>query len=192
MGLSQTDATRHLNVSRKFVQTLELVLKRKFNYKIVLRRPRVINPSDDASFSPNKEYLYFQFFNHSTETGRRISSTTVRRHLHNLGIYALYHFCVFFSSDHRDFHDYVGPESKSLGPENSGAQNLYRYRPFLSCSRRLNHWLENTSGLKGPYSGAIGDDFMLIDDNARSFHAIHNLVNKYLENQNLERMDWSS
>ncbi|GBN07155.1 hypothetical protein AVEN_149613-1 [Araneus ventricosus] len=40
-----------------------------------------------------------------------------------------------------------------------------------------------------PYAGAIGNDFILIDDNARPHRAV--VVEDYLEGHGLERMEWS-
>ena len=39
-----------------------------------------------------------------------------------------------------------------------------------------------------PYAGAIGESFVLQDDNARPHRGI--IVNEYLENQGITRMDW--
>lgn len=39
-----------------------------------------------------------------------------------------------------------------------------------------------------PFAGAIGDDFILMDDNARPHRS--RLVNQYLEQETIERMDW--
>jgi transposase len=38
------------------------------------------------------------------------------------------------------------------------------------------------------YAGAIGDDFILMDDNARPHRA--RIVNEYLQQETIERMDW--
>jgi hypothetical protein len=38
------------------------------------------------------------------------------------------------------------------------------------------------------YVGAIGDDFILMDDNARPHRA--RIVNEYLQQESIERMDW--
>ena len=39
-----------------------------------------------------------------------------------------------------------------------------------------------------PYAGAVGEDFVLMDDNARP-HRAH-VVTEYLEREGIERMDW--
>ncbi|GBM76809.1 Transposable element Tcb2 transposase [Araneus ventricosus] len=39
-----------------------------------------------------------------------------------------------------------------------------------------------------PYAGAIGNDFILMDDNARPHRAV--VVEDYLEGHGLERMEW--
>ena len=39
-----------------------------------------------------------------------------------------------------------------------------------------------------PYPGAIGPNFILMDDNARPHRA--RVVNEYLQNETIERMDW--
>ncbi len=41
-----------------------------------------------------------------------------------------------------------------------------------------------------PYAGAIGDDFVLMDDNARPHRA--RVVEDYLQTETIERMDWPS
>ena len=41
-----------------------------------------------------------------------------------------------------------------------------------------------------PYAGAISDDFILMDDNARPHRA--RVVTDYLEMETIERMDWPS
>ena len=38
------------------------------------------------------------------------------------------------------------------------------------------------------YAGAIGDDFILMDDNARPHRA--RIGNEYLQRETIERMDW--
>ena len=39
-----------------------------------------------------------------------------------------------------------------------------------------------------PYAGAIGTDFLLMDDNARPHRA--RVVDQYLNTETIERMDW--
>jgi hypothetical protein len=39
-----------------------------------------------------------------------------------------------------------------------------------------------------PYPGANGDDFILMDDNARPHRA--RTVNEYIQQETIERMDW--
>ncbi|GFW25153.1 uncharacterized protein TNCV_2262111 [Trichonephila clavipes] len=41
-----------------------------------------------------------------------------------------------------------------------------------------------------PYAAAIGNDFILMDDNARPHRA--RIVEEYLEDHGLERMEWSA
>ena len=41
-----------------------------------------------------------------------------------------------------------------------------------------------------PHAATIGNDFILMDDNARPHRAL--LVEDHLESQNLERMEWSA
>ena len=41
-----------------------------------------------------------------------------------------------------------------------------------------------------PYPGAVGDGFILMDDNARPHRA--RVVTDYLENETIERMEWQS
>lgn len=39
-----------------------------------------------------------------------------------------------------------------------------------------------------PYAGAVGDDFILMDDNAPPYRS--RLVNDYLDHEGIVRMDW--
>ena len=41
-----------------------------------------------------------------------------------------------------------------------------------------------------PFAGAVGDNFVLMDDNARPHRA--RVVNDYLEDEGIERLDWPS
>ena len=41
-----------------------------------------------------------------------------------------------------------------------------------------------------PFAGAVGDNFVLMDDNALLHRA--RVVNDYLEDEGIERLDWPS
>ena len=58
----------------------------------------------------------------------------------------------------------------------NGALNGLRYRDEI-----LNVFVR-------PYAGAIGPDFIFMDDNARPHRAC--VVNEYLQNETIERMEW--
>ncbi|GBM36057.1 Transposable element Tcb2 transposase [Araneus ventricosus] len=94
MGLSQADADRRLNVSRSVVQRLwdqyqseDSVSRRHFS-----GRPRVTTPAEDRfpalSARRRRSTTVPQLVaDHFVASGRRISAATVRRRLHNAGLY---------------------------------------------------------------------------------------------------------
>ncbi|GBN39223.1 hypothetical protein AVEN_1272-1 [Araneus ventricosus] len=95
MGLSQADAARRLNVSRSMVQRLwdqyqsvDFVSRRH-----VSSQPRVTTPAEDRflalSARRRRSTIEPQLVaDHFVASGGRISATTVRRRLHNAGLYA--------------------------------------------------------------------------------------------------------
>ena len=67
-----------------------------------------------------------------------------------------------------------------------GSTDLYVIRNgSLTCIRYRDEILAPIVRL---YAGAIGDDFILMDDNATPHRA--RIVNEYLQQESIERMDW--
>ncbi|GFY36452.1 transposable element Tcb2 transposase [Trichonephila clavipes] len=143
-------------------------------------------------------------------SGRRISATTVRNRLHNAGLYARRQLCAFPSTDDSEGTAYAGQENMFLGRSNNGLLCCSQTSPDLQWRRWWNPGLGGISlgghtdlhvfhggtvtGLRyrdeilDPYAAAIGNDFILMDDNARPYRA--RIVEEYLEDHGLERMEW--
>ncbi|GBN88670.1 hypothetical protein AVEN_42342-1 [Araneus ventricosus] len=95
MGLSQADAARRLNVSLSVVQRLwdQYQSEDSVSRRHVSGRPRVTTPVEDHFLSLSarrrRSSIVPQLVtDHCVASGRRISATTVRRHLYNAGLYA--------------------------------------------------------------------------------------------------------
>ncbi|GFW89722.1 HTH_Tnp_Tc3_2 domain-containing protein [Trichonephila clavipes] len=95
MGLSQADAARRLNVSRSVVQRLwdQYQSEDFVSRRPVPGRPRATTPAEDRflalSAQRRRTTTVPQLVaDHFQASGRRISATTVRNHLHNAGLYA--------------------------------------------------------------------------------------------------------
>ncbi|GBL79672.1 hypothetical protein AVEN_18214-1 [Araneus ventricosus] len=93
--LSQADAARRLNVSRSVVQRLWDHYQSEYSVsrRHVSGRPRVTRPSKDrflalSARSRRRTTLPQLVEDHFVASERRISATTVRRYLHNAGLYA--------------------------------------------------------------------------------------------------------
>ncbi|GBN05269.1 Transposable element Tcb2 transposase, partial [Araneus ventricosus] len=179
---------------------------------------------------------------HFVASGRRISATTVRKRLHNAGLYARRPVvCVPLNGRQRRAHLYCARERVSWARQQRASVFFTDESRFTldSDSRRLLIWREQRTryhqsntierhsyrgggimvwagiSLGGytylhvfhggtltgvryrdeildpyvcPYAGAIGNDFILMDDNARPRRAL--VVEDYLEGHGLERMEW--
>ncbi|GFV61022.1 transposable element Tcb2 transposase [Trichonephila clavipes] len=193
MGFSQADAARRLNVSRSVVQRLWDQYQSEDS---VSRRSLVAD--------------------HFQASGRRISATTVRNRLHNAGLYARRPVvCVPLNGRQRRnrlcwAREHVSwtqqqwasvlftDESRFTMESDSGRLLIWR-------EQRTRYYQSNTverhrtvTGLRYrdetldpyvcPYAAAIGNDFILMDDNARPHRA--RIVEEYLEDHGLERMEW--
>ncbi|GFW96514.1 HTH_Tnp_Tc3_2 domain-containing protein [Trichonephila clavipes] len=95
MVLSHTDAARRLNVSRSVVHLLwnQYQTEVSVSRRHVPGRPRATTPAGDRfitlSARRRRRISVPQLVaDHSVASGRRISATTVRRRLHNSGLYA--------------------------------------------------------------------------------------------------------
>ncbi|GBM11187.1 hypothetical protein AVEN_133920-1 [Araneus ventricosus] len=95
MGLSQAGAARRLNVSCSVVQRLwDQYIFEDLSRRHVSGRPRVTTPAEDRflalSARRNRSTSVPQLVAvHFVASWRRISATTVRRRLHNAGLYTI-------------------------------------------------------------------------------------------------------
>ncbi|GFS99623.1 transposable element Tcb2 transposase [Trichonephila clavipes] len=175
MGLSQADAARRLNVSRSVVQRLwdQYQSEDSVSRRPVPGRPRATTPAEDRflalSARRRRTTTVLQLVaDHFQASGRRISATTVRNRLHNAGFYRGGGILVWAGislGGHTDLHVFHGGTVIGL-----------RYRDEI-----LDPYVR-------PYAAAIGNDFILMDDNARPHRA--RIVEEYLEDHGLERMEW--
>ncbi|GFT79431.1 transposable element Tcb2 transposase [Trichonephila clavipes] len=201
MGLSQADVARRLNVSRSVVQRLwdQYQSEDSVSRRPVPGRPRATTPAEDRflalSARRRRTTTVPQLVaDHFQASGRRISATTVRNRLHNAGLYARRPVvCVPLNGRQRRnrlcwAREHVSwtqqqwasvlftDESRFTMESDSGRLLIWRYRDEI-----LDPYVR-------PYAAAIGNDFILMDDNARPHRA--GIVEEYLEDHGLERMEW--
>ncbi|GFW02572.1 transposable element Tcb2 transposase [Trichonephila clavipes] len=140
-------------------------------------------------------------------TGTTVSTQTVRNRLHGVGLYARRPMvCVRLTSRHRCYRrewatEHVNwrrnvpffDESRfSVHPDNrrifiwGDRGNLYIIRDGPLTARRYRD--EILRPIVVPYAAAIGDDFILMDDNCRPHRA--NLVEDFLFEEGIVRMEW--
>ncbi|GFU85260.1 transposable element Tcb1 transposase [Trichonephila clavipes] len=144
-------------------------------------------------------------------TGTTVSTQTVRNRLHGVGLYARRPMvCVRLTSRHRrDRREWAtehvnwrrnewsnvlfSDESRfSVHPNNRrifiwrDRGNLYIIRNGPLTARRYRE--EILRPIVVPYAAAIGDDFILMDDNCRPHRA--NLVEDFLHEKGIVRMEW--
>ncbi|GFU01844.1 transposable element Tcb2 transposase [Trichonephila clavipes] len=139
-------------------------------------------------------------------TGTTVSTETVRNRLHGVGLYArrpLSHFSVhpdkrriFIWRDRGSrnnpalVHESVrfggGGVLVYGGISNDGRKDLYIIRDGPLTARRYRD--EILRPIEVPYTTAIGDDFILMDDNSRPHRA--NLVEDSLFEEGIVRMEW--
>ncbi|GFU10295.1 transposable element Tcb2 transposase [Trichonephila clavipes] len=142
-------------------------------------------------------------------TGTRVSTQTVRNRLHGVGLYAHRPMvCVRLTSRHRRDRSVLSSggnrgsrnnpalEHESVrfggggvlvygGIAIDGCTDLYIIRDGPLTARRYRD--EILSPIVVPYAEAIGDDFILMDDNCRPHHA--NLVEDFLFEEGIVRME---
>ncbi|GFT39818.1 transposable element Tcb2 transposase [Trichonephila clavipes] len=146
-------------------------------------------------------------------TGTTVSTQTVRNRLHGVGLYARRPMvCVRLTSRHRrDRSDWAAEHVNwrrngwsnvlfsdescfSVHPDNRrifiwrDRGNLYIIRDGPLTARRYRD--EILRPIVVPYAAAIGDDFILMDDNCRPSRA--NLVEDFLFEEGIVRMEWSA
>ncbi|GFS51280.1 transposable element Tc3 transposase [Trichonephila clavipes] len=204
MGLSQADAARRLNVSRSVVQRLwdQYQSEDSVSRRPVPGRPQATTPAEDlfsSSFGTKEKNHYCAAarcrplssirkknlryygaksssqcrFTMESDSGRLLiwreqrtryhQSNTVERHSYRGG--GILVWAGISLGGHTDLHVFHG-----------GTVTGLRYRDEI-----LDPYVR-------PYAAAIGNDFILMDDNARPHRA--RIVEEYLEVHGLERMEW--
>ncbi|GFX80981.1 transposable element Tcb2 transposase [Trichonephila clavipes] len=149
-------------------------------------------------------------------TGTTVSTQTVRNRFHGVGLYARRSIvCVRLTSRHRRDHREWGTEHAYFLLEGPGSRNnpafvhesvrfgggvvlvyggisidwrtdIYIIRDGPLTARRYRD--EILRPIIVPYAAAIGDDFILMDDNCRP-HRV-NLVEDFLFEEGIVRMEW--
>ncbi|GFU99660.1 transposable element Tcb2 transposase [Trichonephila clavipes] len=216
MGLSQADAARRLNVSRSVVQRLwdQYQSEDSVSRRPVPGRPRATTPVEDRFLAlparRRRTTTVPQLVaDHFQASGRRISATTVRNRFTMQQQWA----SVLFTDESRftmesdsgrlliwreqrtryhqsntvERHSYRGGgilvwAGISLG----GHTDLHVFHGGTVTG--LSYRDEILDPYVRPYAAAIGNDFILMDDNARPHRA--RIVEEYLEDHGLERMEW--
>ncbi|GFW24690.1 DDE_3 domain-containing protein [Trichonephila clavipes] len=111
--------------------------------------------------------------------------------------------CAFPSTDDSEGTAYAGQENMFLGRSNNGLLALDTINPTLlkdTVIEVVESWFGQGSRSVAtpyvaydpyvrPYAAAIGNDFILMDDNARPHRA---RIVEYLEYHGLERMEWTA
>ncbi|GBN45171.1 hypothetical protein AVEN_105868-1 [Araneus ventricosus] len=245
MGLSQADAARYINVSRSVVQRLwdQYQSEDPVSRRHASGRPRVTTPAEDSFLSLSARRrrnttVQQLVADHFVASGRRISVTTVRRRLHNAGLYARRPVVYILLNGGQRRASLCWAREHVSWTRQQWASVLFTDESVFtleSYSRRLLIWrgqrtryhqsntLERHSYRGGgimvwagislggytdlhvfhggtrtgvryrdeildpyvrPYAGAIGNDLILMDDNARLHRAV--VVEDYLEGHGLE------
>ncbi|GFX50680.1 transposable element Tc3 transposase [Trichonephila clavipes] len=192
MGLSQAVVARRLNVSRSVVQRLwdQYQSEDSVSRRPVPGRPRATTPFY-SSFGTKEKNHYcaaarcrplssirkknLRYYGAKSSSQCRAStdleeqrtryhqSNTVERHSYRGG--GILVWAGISLGGHTDLHVFHG-----------GTVTGLRYRDEI-----LDPYVR-------PYAAAIGNDFILMDDNARPHRA--RIVEEYLEDHGLERMEW--
>ncbi|GFV19131.1 transposable element Tcb2 transposase [Trichonephila clavipes] len=140
-----------------------------------------------------------------SDTGTTVSTQTVRNRLHGVGLYARRPLvCVRLTSRYRhDRREDRGSRNNPAfvhesvrfggggflvfgGISIDGRSNLYIIRDVPPTARRYRE--EILRPIVVPYAAAIGDDFILMDDNSRPHRA--NLVEDSLFEEGIVRLEW--
>ncbi|GFU61729.1 transposable element Tcb2 transposase [Trichonephila clavipes] len=180
-------------------------------------RPRATTPAEELFRHEGEETVPQLVADHFQVSGRRISATTVRNRLHNAGLYARRPVvCVPLNGRQRrnrlcwarEHVSWTQQQWASVLYHQSNTVERHSYRGggilvwagiSLDGHTDLHVFHGGTvTGLRyrdeildpyvRPYAAAIGNDFILMDDNARPHRA--RIVEEYLEDHGLERMEW--
>ncbi|GFV63653.1 transposable element Tcb2 transposase [Trichonephila clavipes] len=131
-------------------------------------------------------------------TGTTVSTQTIRNRLHGVGLYARRPLTYFHLEGHGSrnnpafVHESVifggGGVLVYGGISIDGRTDLYIIRDGPLTARRYRD--EILRPIVVPYAAAIGDDFILMDNNCRPPRA--NLVEDFLFEEGIVRMEWSA
>ncbi|GFV07978.1 transposable element Tcb2 transposase [Trichonephila clavipes] len=207
MGLSQADAARRLNVSLSVVQRLwdQYQSEDSVSRRPVPGRPRATTPAEDRflalSARRKRTTTVPQLVaDHFQASGRRISATTASVLFTDESRFTMesdsgrlliwreqrtrYH-----QSNTVERHSYRGGgilvwAGISLG----GHTDLHVFHGGTVTGLRYRD--ETLDPHVRPYAAAIGNDFILMDDNARPHRA--RIVEEYMEDPGLEQMEWTA
>ncbi|GFX39799.1 transposable element Tcb2 transposase [Trichonephila clavipes] len=185
-----------LNVSRSVVQRLwdQYQSEDYVSRRPIPGRPRATTPAEDRflalSARRRRTTTVPQLVaDHFQASGRRISATTVRNRLHNAGRLLIWRKqrTRYHQSNTVERHSYKGGgilvwAGISLG----GHTDLHVFHGGTVTGLRYRD--EILDPYVRPYAAAIGNDFILMDDNARPHRA--GIVEEYLEDHGMERMEW--
>ncbi|GFV90975.1 transposable element Tcb2 transposase [Trichonephila clavipes] len=130
-------------------------------------------------------------------TGTTVSTQTVRNRLHGVGPYARRPMAYFHLEGDRGSRNNPAFVHESVrfggggvlvygGISIDGRTDLYIIRDGPLTARRCRD--EILRPIVVPYAAAIGDDFILMDDNCRPHRA--NLVEDFLFEEGIVRMEW--
>ncbi|GFT19982.1 transposable element Tc3 transposase [Trichonephila clavipes] len=211
MGLSQADVARRLNVSRSVVQRLwdQYQSEDSVSRRPVPGRPRATTPAEDRFQlfrHEGEEPLLCRSSLQTTFKHQEEESPLLRCEI----VFTMQvcmqedQLCAFPSTDDSEGTAYAGQENMFLGRSNNGL--LYRGGGILVWAgislgghtdlhvfhggtvTGLRYRDEILDPYVRPYAAAIGNDFILMVDNARPHRA--GIVEEYLEDHGLERNEW--
>ncbi|GFV72144.1 transposable element Tc3 transposase [Trichonephila clavipes] len=190
MGLSQADVARRLNVSRSVVQRLwdQYLSEDSVSRRPVPGRPRATTPAEDR----------FQLFRQEGEEPLLCRSSLQTTFKHQEEESPLLRCEIVFTMQREQrtrYHQSNTVERQSYrgggilvwaGISLGGHTDLHVFHGRTVTGLRYRDEILDPYGR--PYAAAIGNDFILMDDNARPHRA--GIVEEYLENHGLERMEW--
>ncbi|GFV98496.1 transposable element Tcb2 transposase [Trichonephila clavipes] len=175
-------------------------------------RPRATTPAEDRflalSARRRRTTTVPQLVaDHFQASGRRISATTVRNRLHNAGLYARRPVvCVPLNGRQRRnrlcwAREHVSWTQQQLASVLFTDESDLQWRVIQGLGGHTDLHVFHGGTVTGlryrdeildpyvrPYAAAIGNDFILMDDNARPHRA--RIVEEYREDHGLERMEW--
>ncbi|GFW90266.1 transposable element Tcb2 transposase [Trichonephila clavipes] len=212
MGLSQADAARRLNVSRSVVQRLwdQYQSEDSVSRRPVPGRPRATTPAEDRFLAlyEGEEPLLFRSSLQTTFKHQEEESPLLRCEI----VFTMQQqwASVLFTDGSRFTMESEGrlliwrEQRTRYHQSNTVERHSYRWwNPWFGQGSRSVTDLHvfhggTVTGLRyrdeildpyvRPYAAAIGNDFILMDDNARPHRA--RIVEEYLEDHGLERMEW--